>query len=203
MVDNINGLAGGDISVCYDRAVLRAVGVSSGPGVILASSIIEPGVVRIAFATVNAFNNHRIAEIQFHVLADDISPLKIGKAELYGLDASPLRSSVAEQRFISWATSPEQSALMQNFPNPFNPETWIPYKLKEASEVTIRIYNLAGNPIRQLNLGYKTVGLYINRDRAAYWDGRNQQGEEVSSGVYFYSIEAGDFSNMRKLTILH
>jgi len=62
---------------------------------------------------------------------------------------------------------------------------------------------MASNPVRQLNLGYRPVGLYINRDRTAYWDGRNEHGEEISSGVYFDSIEAGDLSSVRKLTVLH
>jgi flagellar hook assembly protein FlgD len=92
--------------------------------------------------------------------------------------------------------------LLQNFPNPFNPETWIPYQIKEASEVKIRIYSAAGELVRELDLGSKLAGVYVTHDRAAYWDGRNASGEEVASGIYFYSIRAGDFAAVRKLTVL-
>jgi len=96
---------------------------------------------------------------------------------------------------------PAKSGLFQNFPNPFNPETWIPYQLKEDSEVNVRIYNTSGQLIRTLNLGHKPAGLYTNQDRSAYWDGKNDAGEHVSSGVYFYSIQAGKYTATMKMTI--
>jgi len=96
---------------------------------------------------------------------------------------------------------PAKSVLFQNFPNPFNPETWIPYQLKEDSEVNIRIYNTSGQLIRTLNLGHKSAGLYTNQDRSAYWDGKNDTGEHVSSGVYFYNIQAGEYTATMKMTI--
>ncbi len=100
------------------------------------------------------------------------------------------------------AMAAEHDALLQNFPNPFNPETWIPYHLKEGREVIIRIYAAEGGLVKQLDLGYKPAGLYTDQSRAAYWNGRNSSGEEVASGVYFYSIHAGDFHAVRKLTVL-
>jgi len=96
---------------------------------------------------------------------------------------------------------PSQSQLFQNYPNPFNPETWIPFQLAESAEVTIRIYNVAGQLVRVLNLGQKAAGWYLDKDRAAYWDGRNEYNERISSGVYFYSIEAGNFRATRKLVV--
>ena len=96
---------------------------------------------------------------------------------------------------------PSQSQLFQNYPNPFNPETWIPFQLASSYEVTIRIYNVAGQLVRMLNLGQKTAGGYLDKNRAAYWDGRNELSEKVSSGVYFYSIEAGNFRSTRKLVV--
>jgi flagellar hook assembly protein FlgD len=74
--------------------------------------------------------------------------------------------------------------------------------LKDAGEVTIRIYNTAGEQVRALNLGYKSAGLYVSQDRAAYWDGRNNFGTPVASGVYFYSIQTGDLAAVRKLIVL-
>jgi hypothetical protein len=98
--------------------------------------------------------------------------------------------------------SPAATALGRNFPNPFNPETWIPYTLAQDTDVTIRIYALSGWLVRTLALGRQVAGFYFNRDRAAYWDGRNNAGEKVASGVYFYQLQAGDFSAMRRMLLL-
>ncbi len=202
MVDNTYGLAGGDISISYDQTVLRAVGVSSDPDVMLAGNVKGPGTVRIAFASSNGLNSETVAKIKFDVLADSVSPLTFRTIDFYSSDALPLDSRGINKEFRSWAMPPEKSMLLQNFPNPFNPETWMPYQLKYASEVTIRIYNTAGEQVRAIDLGYKSAGLYVNQDRAAYWDGRNKFGTSVASGVYFYTIQAGDFVAVRKLTVL-
>ena len=105
---------------------------------------------------------------------------------------------LVDGEFKSWAMPPEHSLLLQNFPNPFNPETWIPYQLRQGSEVTIRIYSAVGKLVQELELGYRPAGLYVSRDRAAYWDGKNASGEEVASGVYFYALQAADFTAIRK-----
>ena len=97
---------------------------------------------------------------------------------------------------------PRQSLLLQNYPNPFNPETWIPYQLSEPSEVMIRIYNARGQLVRTFSLGQREAGYYIDRTRAAYWDGRNDTGEKVASGMYFYQLRAGDFSATRRMLIV-
>ena len=100
------------------------------------------------------------------------------------------------------ALTPQTSALLPNYPNPFNPETWIPYQLATASDVQISIYDVRGMLVRQLDLGHRPVGLYQSRSRAAYWDGTNDLGESVASGVYFYTLTAGDFAATRKMLIL-
>ena len=97
---------------------------------------------------------------------------------------------------------PAETALLHNYPNPFNPETWIPYQLAHAADVTLTIYDTQGVPVRQLDLGYQQPGYYTNRTRAAYWDGRNLLGEAVGSGVYFYHLNAGDYSAIQKMVIL-
>ena len=97
---------------------------------------------------------------------------------------------------------PNKTALLANYPNPFNPETWIPYHLSNATDVTLTIYDTKGVLVRQLDLGYQQAGYYTNRTRAAYWDGRNHLGEAVGSGVYFYQLRAGDYSTIRKMVIL-
>ena len=115
-------------------------------------------------------------------------------------------SKMIADAFVSLALEvaphPEATVLLQNYPNPFNPETWIPYQLSEAAVVTINIYGVAGNVVRSLNLGHQTAGYYRSRSQAAYWDGRNSLGERVASGVYFYQIQAGEFSATRRMLIL-
>ena len=96
---------------------------------------------------------------------------------------------------------PEETALLHNYPNPFNPETWIPYQLTEPAEVTLRIYAVNGTLVRTLALGHQPAGIYQTRTRAAYWDGKNQVGESVASGIYFYTLTAGDFTATRKMLI--
>ena len=97
---------------------------------------------------------------------------------------------------------PDETALLSNYPNPFNPETWIPYQLAKPADVTITIYAVNGQLIRRLVLGHQLAGTYQSRSRAAYWDGRNQWGEPVASGVYFYTFTASKFTATRKMVIL-
>ena len=96
---------------------------------------------------------------------------------------------------------PNQNQLLQNYPNPFNPETWIPYQLTHDSAVSVSIYDATGKVIRTLSLGIQSAGFYNSRGRAAYWDGKNAVGESVASGVYFYTLTAGEFTATRKLLI--
>ena len=96
---------------------------------------------------------------------------------------------------------PKETVLLSNYPNPFNPETWIPYQLAEPADVTISIYSVDGKLVRTLTLGHQPAGVYQNRSRAAYWDGRNAFGERVASGLYFYTFIAGDFAATRKMLI--
>jgi len=200
-VDNADILSSGDMSISYDSKVLRAIGVLSSDSLLLANNISQPGLIRISFAGVERLNNGKIAEINFEVLTDNISPLTFKMAELYGTDALPLNSKFTNKQFRSWAVAPEHSALLQNYPNPFNPETWMPYQLHEANEVVIRIHNVTGELVREIRLGYKPAGQYTTQDRSAYWDGRNEAGERVSSGVYFYNIQTGKYSSTMKMIV--
>jgi len=97
---------------------------------------------------------------------------------------------------------PKETVLLQNYPNPFNPETWIPFKLALPAYVEIRIYNLAGQLVRKICLGNRPAGMYVSKDRAAYWNGRNSEGEKVSSGIYFYHFLAGDYNATKRMLIL-
>ncbi len=97
--------------------------------------------------------------------------------------------------------APQTTTLLANYPNPFNPETWIPYQLAAPVEVALTIYAANGSIVRTLALGHQPAGMYQNRSRAAYWDGRNELGESVASGIYFYTLTAGDFTATRKMLI--
>jgi hypothetical protein len=116
-----------------------------------------------------------------------------------------LLSSWGEVRRLDPSSSDSSQALPssvgQNYPNPFNPETWIPYRLAKSGPTVIRIYNSLGQLVRELNLGYRSAGVYSSRDRAAYWDGRNNSGEKVSSGLYFYILASGNFSATGKMVV--
>ena len=126
------------------------------------------------------------------------------------VETQPLKYKVTPQHIATAVLSvklesigkPKQSQLLQNYPNPFNPETWIPYQLTEDSSVSISIYDSSGKLIRTLPLGVQASGFYNSQSRAAYWDGKNQVGEPVASGVYFYTFTAGEFSATRKMLIL-
>ena len=107
---------------------------------------------------------------------------------------------VLEQLLVS--LTPRETELLPNYPNPFNPETWIPYRLAEDAFVRLTIYDLSGQVIRTLDVGHRIASVYESRSKAVYWDGRNDLGEQVTSGVYFYTLIAGDFSATRRMVIL-
>ena len=132
------------------------------------------------------------------LVTDLSSPHGIALAVGSGAAANAAPSAVStnsEPRLLS------ETALLPNYPNPFNPETWIPYRLAKPADVSISIYAADGMLVRTLGLGHRSVGLYESRSRAAYWDGKNALGEPVASGVYFYTLSAGEFSATRKMLI--
>ena len=112
-----------------------------------------------------------------------------------------IRNAVANVQFKLGDIIPAESMLLQNYPNPFNPETWIPYHLRDANPVSIRICSATGQLIRTLDLGHQDAGIYTSRSRSAYWDGRNEAGEQVSSGIYFYTIRAGEYNATGKMVV--
>ena len=132
--------------------------------------------------------------------------LRAALTEIEGrADANPdLRfvANLLRRWLIDNRTIPTETRLYPNFPNPFNPETWIPYQLAEAAEVHISIYDVKGQPIRELSIGFREAGNYTSQLDAVYWNGRNDIGQLVTSGIYFYTLSAGDFSDTRKMLIL-
>ncbi len=121
--------------------------------------------------------------------------------ELDLTDAASQRGILFLKQLLA-ALTPKETALLANYPNPFNPETWIPYHLANDADVTLTIYDARGALVRRLELGAQPAGFYTEKSRAAYWDGRNQSGELVSSGLYYYQLRAGDFSHVRRMVII-
>ena len=167
----------GKVDVDDILAVIEAVDAAGAPA--LAQENIEPGSLRAAD------------------VRQWIRDAKAANADPAGI--------AALERLLAALTRaeapPKETVLLANYPNPFNPETWIPYELAEAADVTVTIHASDGKLVRTLELGQMPAGAYSDKDRAAYWDGRNAQGEPVASGVYFYTLTAGDFTATRKMLI--
>ena len=113
-----------------------------------------------------------------------------------------MRRAFTELRLTPDDMAPRLTALLPNYPNPFNPETWMPYQLAIDTHAAIRIFTPAGTLVRNLELGFQIAGFYVGRSRAAYWDGRNSGGEPVASGTYFYQLITPESTASRKMVIL-
>ena len=135
------------------------------------------------------------------VTAADVRQWLIQAQHLALTDPDYLNGIIVLEQLLA-ALTPKQTALLPNYPNPFNPETWMPYHLSNDANVKISIYDTRGELVRWLDLGHQIAGYYANRAKAAYWDGKNNFGEQVASGVYFYHLSAGDYSATRKMLIL-
>ena len=121
--------------------------------------------------------------------------------QLAATDPAYLRGITMLEQLLT-VLAPKETTLLPNYPNPFNPETWIPYRLAEDAFVTLIIYDSRGQVVRTLNVGHQIAAFYESRSKAIYWNGRNEFGEQVASGVYFYHLSADDFSATRKMLII-
>ncbi len=135
------------------------------------------------------------------ISAADVAAWLAQAQSLGAVDANFQRGIRFLQQLLA-ALTPKETALLPNYPNPFNPETWIPYRLAREAEVAITIYDTQGAQVRRLALGNQAAGYYAERGKAAYWDGRNEDGEAVASGIYFYQFRAGDYAASRRMIIL-
>ena len=169
----------------------------------------EDGIVNIADLLLVAKAIGEIGEIAAAPSANTMIPDILTTPQIQqwltkarGLDNSPdYQRGIGVLEQLLAILMPEETRLLPNYPNPFNPETWVPYQLAESAEVHLTIYAVDGTVVRTLVLGHQTAGNYQNRERAAYWDGKNALGESVASGLYFYTLTAGDFTATRQMLI--
>ena len=140
------------------------------------------------------------AQVQSHFTAAQLQGW-LTEARASGNTSFTYQRGIAVLEQLLALVAPEATALLRNYPNPFNPETWIPYHLANDSDVSLSIYDMDGALVRELDLGHQRAGYYTDRSRASYWDGKNALGEPVASGVYFYTLSADEFSATRKMLI--
>jgi len=201
-IQDATGLFAGGIRLEYDPTVLKAVEVL--PSTMLNGSYWQAntrlnGEVRFAFAAPSPLQKGgNLFTITFEVLPHtegQVSPITFS-----GVDFNNVVS--VERRNGSVSISPSATRLLPNYPNPFNPETWIPYQLAEDTHVRIRIFNSLGQLVRVFDLGEQQAGAYLKKGKTAYWDGKDAFGQQVVSGVYFYQLQASDFTAVRQMAIL-
>jgi photosystem II stability/assembly factor-like uncharacterized protein len=218
------------ISLLYDATVLKPVKVSASPLIsdyylkynIGIASQGSQGEIRMAFIGTKSADSVGLSpQSKFHphpsspvkgegnmwesllLIEFEALPFTSGKSSPLILNTVDLSGSVGiTKRHGFVELLPSKTELLPNYPNPFNPETWIPYRLSEEADVTVYIYDTRGQLVRSFFLGTKPAGTYLDRGKAVYWDGKNDAGERVASGVYFYQLKAGRFSDTRKLAVM-
>ena len=155
----------------------------------------------MTFVDLKAGNAARIGDV-LEISADSPSPLIGVKPVRHIVTVDDVKSGILALEDLIAYEIPAETELLRNYPNPFNPETWIPYRLAEDADVSLTIYDVNGTMVRSIDVGHQSAAVYESRSKAIYWDGRNRFGEQVASGIYFYSLSAGDFSATRKMVIL-
>ena len=204
-------VAGYQFTVAYDATALRYLGAANAdylPSETFAMPLPEADSVTLVAAVLKgapvSAGDGTLATLTFEVLA--LKPYGVHLTDVILSDETPTALAVRwTDTHLDGAleTLPaEQTSLLGNYPNPFNPETWIPYQLADAADVALTIYGADGKLVRSILLGHQPAGVYHRKARAAYWDGKNDFGERVASGLYFYTLTAGDFTATGRMLIL-
>ena len=200
-----------DGRVSIQDLVLVAKDFGSGAPANLRTDVNRDGVINIQDLILVAqhFGDSADSTAASPILATDNKELMpimvqtwIDQAQVENDGSIAFRQGIENLERLLASLLPEKTALLANYPNPFNPETWIPYQLAKPAEVTLTIYATNGAVVRTLALGHQAAGIYQSRSRAAHWDGRNSVGESVASSIYFYTLTAGDFMATRRMLIL-
>lgn len=173
----------------------------------IAADVNGDGIVNIAdiLLVAAALENANAAPSKYgnpikYLTAEDVQEWLDQAQLIYSL--TPIyQKGIAKLEQILTQLTPRETVLLPNYPNPFNPETWIPYQLAKPTDVMFHIYSYDGQLVRTLRLGHQNAGVYQDRTRAAYWDGKNEFGEHVASGIYFYTMTAGDWTATNRMVI--
>ena len=198
--------------VLVGSSFTQGIGTGGNPADVNESSVVDiVDLVLVAGAFSNAAAAPSAHQLPRTLTAADVEGWLTQAQQIALTDPAYLRGIAVLEQLLA-ALTPKKTALLPNYPNPFNPETWIPYHLAHAADVTLTIYDTKGALVRQLDLGHQPAGYYTARSKAAYWDGCNESGESVASGVYFYQLRAGrsglsgphrrDYSATRRMVIL-
>jgi len=201
-IEDATDLTAGGFRIAFDPTRLKPTAMVNSPllsDYYLKYNLQLRGEVRVAFAGLpKAKKGGTLFHLEFDILgkqADNPTPLRFASVELANSLNVFTRDGTIE-------ILPEKTVLLPNYPNPFNPETWIPYQLSEDAEVVARIYDVTGRLVHTLWLGHQPAGFYLSRSKAAYWNGQNALGENVANGVYFYTLQAGNFIATRRMVIV-
>jgi hypothetical protein len=200
MLDEATDVFTADVELVYDERLLKISDISKTS--LTSGSVMEysdKNLGKLHLALVNGLplsGAGSLADIQFELMpgvksADAFESIKLTKVEL---NSGFTKTTLGKL--------PERLTLLQNYPNPFNPETWIPFELDQATDVEVRIYNVNGQIVRRLALGHRLPGSYITKGKAIHWNGLNENGEKVSSGIYFYQLKAGEESLVKRMVIV-
>ena len=194
VVDEITGLA---------REVFRVKvkNLSTKAALSGVTSVETAAGYNMTFVNLEAGHAARVGDV-LEISADSPSPLIGVNPVRHIVTVDDVKASRIQLEPLIAYEIPTETQLLANYPNPFNPETWIPYRLAEDAFVTLTIYDLTGQVVRTLDVGHRVAAVYEDRSKAVYWDGRNEWGETVASGVYFYHLSAGDYSATRRMVIL-
>ena len=174
--------------------------LSTGKQVAATASDAEAGY-RLTVVDIETMRAARVGDV-LEISAQSKSPFIGVKPLRYTVTAEDVKQNLIQLPTLVAYEIPAETELLANYPNPFNPETWIPYRLAEDTEVSLTIYDQSGRVVRSLDVGHQVAGVYESRSKAVYFDGRNAVGEQVASGIYFYHLSAGDYSATRKMLIL-
>ena len=194
VVDEITGLAREGFRV-------KVKNLSTKAALSNITSVEAAGGYNITFVDLKTTNAARVGDV-LEISADSPSPLIGVKPVRHIVTVDDVKNSRIQLEDLIAYEIPAETELLRNYPNPFNPETWIPYHLAEDANVSLTIYDVNGEVVRDIDVGHQIAAKYDTRSKAIYWDGRNRFGEQVASGIYFYSLSAGDFSATRKMVIL-
>jgi len=201
LVKSLTPLAyGGEFTVEFDAGILEFVNLTVANELANLEHNVIDNKIHFAFAggKTNNLQNSNITNLEFAVLYD--TAIGETKLRITAAKVNESKNITAVDGIVN--ILPLRTALHQNYPNPFNPETWIPYQLADAADVTVEIYSITGDLIKSINLGRKVAGSYMTKKKAVCWDGRNELGEKVASGVYFVSLRVGKFRATRRMVLV-